>query len=109
MNIVTYHVILLQTELHDENREGMTMKLRVTIITVVLMLAVYPAVATESRTAPAGSEQKSQAKPAKKSRGTMEKTGDSIKSGWHKFTESVKHGSKEPPCKQEQKSLKRCD
>ena len=86
------------------------MKPLVTIAAMGLMLAIQPVCAADAQKQSAtGAEgQKSQAKPEKKSSGTTEKTGDSVKSGWNKFTRSVKQGKTKPTCTPEQKSLKQC-
>jgi hypothetical protein len=62
---------------------------------------------------PAPTEHKNTDKQAakqavKKEPGVMEKTGQSAKSGWHKFTKSVKQGNKKPPCTQAEKSMNHC-
>lgn len=76
---------------------------------LAMMLAVRPASAEGSqKQSAAGTEQKSQAKPEKKAPGTAQKAGDSVKSGWNKFTRSVKQGRTKPACTPEQKSLKQC-
>ena len=85
------------------------MKPLMAIVTMALLLAIQPAWAADAqKKSEAGAEQKSQAKPEKKSPGTMEKAGDSVKSGWNRFTKSVKQGAKKPVCTPEQKSLKQC-
>ena len=86
------------------------MKTLITIAAMGLMMAIQPVCAAEAQKQSAtGAEgQKSQAKPEKKSSGSMEKAGDSVKSGWNKFTRSVKQGRTKPDCTPEQKSLKQC-
>jgi hypothetical protein len=86
------------------------MKNLMAILSMVLTLVMLPAIAADAqKTSGAGSEQKSQNKPEKKSPGTMEKAGDSVKSGWNRFTKSVKQGRAKPACTPEKKSLKQCD
>lgn len=54
-------------------------------------------------------DQKSSSKQAaKKEPGVMEKTGQQAKSGWHKFTKSVKQGNKKPTCTPAEKSMNQC-
>lgn len=85
------------------------MKALLVIAAMGLVLAIQPACAVDAQKQPvARAEQKPQTKPAKKSDGTMDKAGYSVKSGWNSFTKSVKQGRKKPACTQEQKSLKQC-
>lgn len=85
------------------------MKPLMAIAAMALLLAIQPAWTAEAQKKSAtGTEQKSQAKPEKKSPGATEKAGNSVKSGWNSFTKSVKQGAKKPACTPEQKSLKQC-
>lgn len=48
-------------------------------------------------------------KPAsKKQASKMEKAGNSVKSGWNKFTHDVKQGVKKPACTPAQRSMNQC-
>jgi hypothetical protein len=97
-------------------RKECEMKKIAWIVTVLMATSLQPAMGADTGSeAAGGTTQKSQdhsktpAKSAKKkSPGTMEKTGDSVKTGWHKFTKSVKQGAKKPACTPEKKSLKQC-
>ncbi len=92
------------------------MKKLVASLLILTVLSIPPALAADSqpqaapgKTQPATKEAASK-KPAEKQKspGTMEKAGNSLKSGWNRFTQSVKQGRKQPDCTPEQKSLKQC-
>ena len=86
------------------------MKKLMALLGMVLMLAVLPAVAADTqKTSDAGTAKQSPGKQEKSSPSTMQKAGDSVKSGWHKFTKSVKQGRTKPACTAEKKSLKQCN
>lgn len=57
---------------------------------------------------PAKKEIPSKKPTSKKQAGTMEKAGDSVKSGWNKFTHDVKQGVKKPACTPAQRSMNQC-
>jgi len=86
------------------------MKKLMLLLAVACSLVMLPAAAADAKkTSEAGTAQQSHSEPEKSSGGTMQKAGDSVKSGWHKFTKSVKQGRTKPSCTPEKKSLKQCD
>lgn len=67
--------------------------------------------AADTTTAPADSKtaDSAAAKPApKKQPGAMEKTGNAIKSGYHKTVHTLKKHGRKAPCSQAEKSMHQC-
>jgi hypothetical protein len=57
---------------------------------------------------PAKKEVPSKKPASKKQAGKMEKAGNSVKSGWNKFTHDVKQGAEKPACTPAQRSMNQC-
>ncbi len=67
-------------------------------ITLLLVLATTVASAADPEQKPA----------PKKEPGTMEKAGNSVKSGYHKTVKTLKKHGHKAPCSQAQKSMAQC-
>ncbi len=87
------------------------MKKLATGMLAVWLLSIGPALAAETQKQPAATKESAGSKTAekKKAPGTMDKAGNSVKSGWNRFTKSFKQGRKQPTCSAEQKSLRQCE
>lgn len=63
---------------------------------------------TTTRQEPAPKESRTKKPASKKQASKMQKAGDSVKSGWKKFTHDVKQGTKKPACTPAQRSMNQC-
>jgi LAS superfamily LD-carboxypeptidase LdcB len=63
---------------------------------------------TAAKQEPEKKEVPSKKPVSKKKSSKMENTGDSVKSGWNKFTHDVKQGAKKPACTAAQRSMNQC-
>jgi hypothetical protein len=79
-------------------------------IVVPLLLVAAASWAADTTPAPADSKttDSTAAKPAPKKPGMMEKTGNAVKSGYHKTVHTLKKHGRKAPCTQAEKSMHQC-
>lgn len=80
------------------------MKKIIISLTMTSLIVAFPAPGAESKAANGQTKQPE----TSKQNNAAKKTKSKPRSMWDKFTDSVKHGNKQPACNQQQHSLKQC-